>query len=101
MERDTRGMLGGGPASQYPRLTTKQIRGALASHCHLGVIALSTDVCVLARFLPKMRADECFSRRNSHPARVFGGDATRRMANFVLARRLHQFKTTTRFPRAG
>jgi hypothetical protein len=85
MERDTRGMLGGGPASQYPRLTTKQIRGALASHCHLGVIALSTDVCVLAEFLPKMRADECFSRRNSHPERVFRSHATRGMANFVLA----------------
>jgi hypothetical protein len=58
MKRDTRGMLGGGPASQNPRLTPKQIRGALASHCHLSVIALSTDVCVLMRLLPKMRADE-------------------------------------------
>jgi hypothetical protein len=100
MERDTRGMLGGGPASQYPRLTTKQIRGALASHCHLCVIALSTDVCVLTSFLTKMRADECFGRCNSHPARVFPARATRGMANFVLASGLHQFKTTTRFPRA-
>jgi hypothetical protein len=101
MERDTRGMLGGGPASQKPRLTTKQIRGALASHCHLGVIALSTAVCVLTGFSPKMRADECFGRCTSHPERVFRAHATRGMANFVLARRLHQFKTTTRFPRAG
>jgi hypothetical protein len=100
MERDTRGMLGGGPASQNPRLTTKQIRGALASHCHLSVIALSTAVCVFVSFLPKMRADECISRRNSHPGRVFRAHATRAMANFVLASRLHQFKTTPRFPRA-
>jgi hypothetical protein len=55
-------MLGGGPASQKPRLTTKQIRGALASHWRLDVIALSTDVCVFRRFLPKMRADERGSR---------------------------------------
>jgi hypothetical protein len=101
MERDTRGMLGGGPASQKPRLTTKQIRGALASHCHLGVIALSTDVCVLTGFLPKMRSRECFRRRTSHPARGFRAPATRGKANFILARGLHQFKTTTRFPRAG
>jgi hypothetical protein len=47
-------MLGGGPASQNPRLTPKQIRSALASHCHVDVIALSTDVCVLMRFLTKM-----------------------------------------------
>jgi hypothetical protein len=53
LKRDTRGMLGGGPASQEPRLTTKQIRGALASHRHLSVIALSTVVCVLMRFLAK------------------------------------------------
>jgi hypothetical protein len=44
LKRDTRGMLGGGPASQKPRLTTQQIRGALASHCHGNVIALSTAV---------------------------------------------------------
>jgi len=61
MERDTRGMLGGGPASQKPRLTPKQIRDALASHCHLGVIALSTDVCVLMRFLTKMHGSNRFA----------------------------------------
>jgi hypothetical protein len=30
----------------------------------------------------------------------FASDATCGMANFILARRLHQFKTKTRFPRA-
>src|ERR1700759_2428570 len=70
LKRDTRGMLGGGPASQNPRLTPKQIRRPVTSHRHLSVIALSTDVCVLTGFFPEMRADERFSRRNSHLARV-------------------------------
>src|SRR5581483_6672019 len=99
MERDTRGMLGGGPASQKPRLTPKQIRRPRASHCHLCVIALSTDVCVLAGFLPKMRS------RNASGAAIrilresFRAHATVGMANFVLVGPLHQFKTKTRFPR--
>jgi hypothetical protein len=101
MKRDTRGMLGGGPASQNPRLTPKQIRGALASHCHLSVIALSTDVCVLMRIFPKMRVDERSRRRNRTLRESPTHDATHGMANFILARRLHQFKTTTRFPRTG
>src|SRR6185437_9841162 len=29
LKRDTRGMLGGGPASQYPQQSTQQIRAAL------------------------------------------------------------------------
>ncbi len=38
----TRGMLGGGPASQHPRLQTQQIRRPPAPRRHICVIALST-----------------------------------------------------------
>src|ERR1700759_3631102 len=101
MKRDTRGMLGGGPASQNPRLTPKQIRRPLTSHRHLDVIALSTDVCVLTAFFPKIRADERIGRAIRILRESTRAHATCGMDNFALANRLHRFKTTTRFQRSG
>jgi hypothetical protein len=52
----TRGMLGGGPASQHPRMRSQQIRGALPRT----VTALSARypqlICVFARFSQNFRA---------------------------------------------
>jgi len=53
-----------------------------------------------------MHADERLARRGSHPARAVRAGRTggRDMTNVALAdrsRRLHQFKTTTRFRRIG
>jgi hypothetical protein len=54
---------------------------------------------VLMGFLPKMHAGARFGAA-IRILRVFRGAATG-MANFVLERRLHQFKTTARFPHVG
>jgi hypothetical protein len=76
-------------------MTTQQIRGALASHCHVSVIALSTDVVRFDAIFAKMRAGERLARRNSRSARGFGGARTsgRDMANAALARPLIPFSS--------
>ena len=84
MERDTRGMLGGGPASQNPQLTPKQIRRLLTSHCHLDVIALSTDVCVFDVLSEEMHSRKQFAGSNRRLREVRVVQA-RDMANAVLA----------------
>jgi hypothetical protein len=84
MERDTRGMLGGGPASQNPRLTPKQIRRLLTSHCHLDVIALSTDVCVFDALSEEMHSRKRFAGANQATRGADSG-GVRDMANAVLA----------------
>ena len=107
LKRDTRGMLGGGPASQNPRLTTQQIRGALPSRCHADVIALSTAVMHF-RVLFAENARRCMPalapiavhERYWCGTRPIGAPwLTPSQRN--LRFRLHQFKTTTRFRRVG
>ena len=63
----TRGMLGGGPASQYPRRRSQQIREADAPHCHVGVIALSTVVMRFERVALVLASLTLTRRRRSLP----------------------------------
>jgi hypothetical protein len=46
----TRGMLGGGPASQHPRMQSQQIRGALPRTVTALSLRYPQLICVLARF---------------------------------------------------
>ena len=63
-------------------------------------VARSYPKLVAARFWTASAFTGASGAAPRIPARVFRAHATRGMANSVLARRVHQFKTTTRFPRA-
>jgi hypothetical protein len=52
----TRGMLGGGPASQHPRMQSQQIRGVLPRTVTPVSLRYPQLLCVLARFLESFRS---------------------------------------------
>ena len=94
----TRGMLGGGPASQYPRTQSQQIRGALPPTVTPVSSAYPQLLCFFAVFSPSSTrhrrehsAHGCFARAirvNDTPMQHRAGSIA------TAARALHQFKTT-------
>src|ERR1700732_1453799 len=72
----TRGMLGGGPASQHPRMQSQQIRGALPRTVTPVSLRYPQMLCILARFRPfdAVCGAKIFTRRaRSHRPRRPGG----------------------------
>src|SRR3979411_2366465 len=60
----TRGMLGGGPASQHPQLQSQQIRGALPRTVTWLLLRYPQLLCVFERFSPPSGA-RCRKNPNS------------------------------------
>jgi hypothetical protein len=61
----TRGMLGGGPASQHPRMRSQQIRGALPRTVTALSLRYPQLMCVFGRFSQNFRA---MTPRKTFPA---------------------------------
>jgi hypothetical protein len=94
----TRGMLGGGPASQHPRIRSQQIRGALPRTVTPVSSRYPQLLCVLTRFLPRepLRAANS-SHATSDLAASAGLTTHQRCGAFcIYPERLHHFNTTAR-----
>src|SRR5947209_3968827 len=109
MENATRGMLGGGPTSQYPRMQSQQIRGALPRAVTPVSSRYPQLLCVLAHFRRRdaLRTAKISRATNdpmgAPPVRVNDAPMTQRFPRRYrsCARHLHHFKTTARIAPAA
>jgi hypothetical protein len=92
----TRGMLGGGPASQHPRIQSQQIRGALPRT----VMSVSSRypqlLCVLTRFLPRNRLRAANSSHAASDRAASAGLTMRQCSGAFWTDPQSLFKTTAR-----
>ena len=104
----TRGMLGGGPASQHPQMQSQQIRGALPRAVTSVSLRYPQLLCVLTRFLERFHVSCPGKGRQAPSSRVNAASSELTMRQTGAAHlhqsetgarrfgHLHQFKTTAR-----
>ena len=88
----TRGMLGGGPTSQYPRIRSQQIRGVLPRAVTLMSSRYPQLLCVLARVSLVVASLTLTQQRRAHSLAAGSAGAPGRVTRPAV----HQFKTTVR-----